>query len=130
MSLDKNVLVFSDDPCTAIWDGKDYELGAEPVEVKRGIAEHWSALHPDIRIEELPTELIEQRTPENPLEQNNRGGAFPGLKKEEDEETLAIRAKAKELGIKNSHNMKITKLQALIDEAVKTAEQEQKTGDQ
>jgi hypothetical protein len=130
MNLDKNVLVFSDDPCTAIWNSKEYELGTEPVEVKRGIAEHWLGLHPDIRIEEISAEVIEQRTPVNPLEQNNRGAAFADLKKgkEEDEETLAIRAKAKELGIKNSHNMKITKLQALIDEAAKA--QEQKTGDQ
>lgn len=79
--MDKHVHVYSDNPALARWDGKEYRLGSEPVEVKRGIAEHWKGVHKGIHIKELPAEVIEQRVPENPLEQNNRGTAFAELKK-------------------------------------------------
>lgn len=82
MSLDKNIHLYNDgEPLTAMWDGKEYELGKEPLEVRRGIAEHWIGVHGEqLRIEELPAEVIEQRTPANPLEDNNRGAAFADLK--------------------------------------------------
>lgn len=130
MSLDKNVHVYRDDGIVLVmWDGKEYELSKEPVEVKRGVAEHWQGLH-DIRIEEVPEGVIEQRTPVNPLEQNNRGKAFARLMKgKEDDETAAIRAKGKELGIKSAHNMGIDKLKVAIAEAEKLAEQKQEQGD-
>lgn len=133
MSQEKNIYLINDgEPITALWDGKEYELGKEPVEVRRGVAEHWISVHGEqLRIEELPAEIIEQRKPSNPLEDNNRGQAFAGLKNAQPskEEAAALREKAKGLGIKNAHNMKIENLQAAIAEAEKLAEQEPKGDD-
>ena len=82
--MDKHIHLYNDgEPITAMWDGKEYELGKEPVEVRRGIAEHWIGVYGEqLRIEDIPAEVIEQRKPVNPLEENNRGQAFAGLKKE------------------------------------------------
>lgn len=79
--LAKHVHVYSDNPIIARWDGKEYRIGnREPVEVKLGVAEHWKGIHKGIRIEEIPAEVIEQRIPQNPIEENNRGEAFQELK--------------------------------------------------
>lgn len=79
--LAKHVYVYSDNPVTARWDGKEYFLGSEPVEVPKGVAIHWKERIKWIRYEEIPPEVIEQRIPENPLEENDRGEAFAELKR-------------------------------------------------
>lgn len=80
-----NIYLYNDDktPFEARWDGKDYVIDKEPIEIEQGIAEHWSNLYPaaNLRIEEVPQEVIEKRQPLNPLEDNNRGEAFAALKK-------------------------------------------------
>jgi len=81
MDLGKNVRVYSDNPILAKWDGNQYRLGKDPVEVKLGVALHWQERHRGIRIEDIPPEVIEQRIPQNPLEDAGRGEAFPELKK-------------------------------------------------
>lgn len=79
--LAKHVHVYSDNPIIARWDGKEYRLGSEPVEVPLGVAIHWQGVHKGIRYEDIPPEVIEQRIPENPLEENDRGEAFAELKR-------------------------------------------------
>lgn len=84
-NLDQNIHLYNDGkPFTARWDGKDYELGKKPTELKRGIAEHWIGIYKDakLRIEDIPAAVIEQRKPANPLEANDRGKAFAALTKE------------------------------------------------
>jgi len=84
MDLAKMIYLYNDSaPITAKWDGKEYELTSNPVEVQLGIAEHWVKRFPNaqLRIEDVPTEVIEKRKPVNPLESNDRGTAFAELKR-------------------------------------------------
>lgn len=76
-------LINDSDPFTAMWDGKVYWLTAEPLEVEKGIAEHWQQRHPEakLRIEEIAASQIERRDPVNPLEANDRGEAFASIKR-------------------------------------------------
>lgn len=75
-------LINDSEPFTAKWDGIEYELTQEPLEIERGVAEHWMDRYPEaeLRIEEILGESIEPRTNMNPLEANDRGEAFAALK--------------------------------------------------
>lgn len=83
MNLAMKVFVTAAEPLTARWDGVDYELGKEPVEVEYGILEHWKNSYKEIEftVKELTPEQIESRQPVNPLEANDRGTAFSQLKR-------------------------------------------------
>lgn len=76
-------LINDSEPFTAMWDGKEYILTDEPLEVEKGIAEHWQQRHPEaiLRIESIAAEEVERRDPTNPLEANDRGEAFAGIKR-------------------------------------------------
>lgn len=95
MSLEKMIYLYNDakQPFEARWDGVDYTIDKEPLEITRGVAEHWMNVHKDaqLRIEDVPAEVIEKRRPANPLEENDRGQAFAELKK-----PRGTRAKASE----------------------------------
>lgn len=71
------------EPFTGRWDGVDYTIDKEPLEIHKGIAKHWQEVHRDaqLRIEDIPQEEIEKRKPVNPLEDNDRGTAFSALKR-------------------------------------------------
>ena len=82
--LEQRINLFNDsEPFTAMWDGKTYELTSDPLEVEKGIAEHWQQRHPELqlRIESISAEEIEKRDPVNPLEVNDRGEAFASIKR-------------------------------------------------
>lgn len=82
--LEQKVMVYNEsEDITVRWDGREYDLSGDPITIERGIAEHWQARHPEVqlRIEELSAAEIERRTPVNPLEVNDRGEAFAGLKR-------------------------------------------------
>lgn len=83
--LAKEIYLFNDDkhPFEARWDGQDYRIEKQPIVVKLGVALHWQGTRKDsnLRIEEVPAEEIAKRIPANPLEENNRGEAFAGLKR-------------------------------------------------
>lgn len=76
-------LINDSDPFTAMWDGKVYWLTSDPLEVEKGIAEHWQQRHPEasLRIELIAASEIDRRDPINPLEANDRGEAFAGIKR-------------------------------------------------
>lgn len=80
-----NIYLYNDasEPFKGRWDGVDYVIDKEPLEIHRGVAEHWQNVHKNaqLRIEEIPPEVVEKRKPENPLEANDRGAAFAALKK-------------------------------------------------
>lgn len=82
--LERMIYLYNDsEPITAIWDGKEYELGKEPVEIEQGVATHWQDRYPDakLRIEDVPQAVIQQRIPVNPLEVADRGEAFAAIKR-------------------------------------------------
>lgn len=85
MDLAKLVNVFNDarEAFEARWDGVDYRITKEPVQVNLGVFQHWQKIYPDakIRYEEISAEEIAKRQPKNPLESNERGEAFAGLKR-------------------------------------------------
>lgn len=67
---------------TAKWDGKDFDM-SKGITVPYGVVLHYQILHPDIEF--MTTEVTPKETPVreivNPLEENDRGEAFAGLKK-------------------------------------------------
>jgi hypothetical protein len=71
-----------------VWDSVEYDLsGKNTVQVKRGVAEVWKESYPDagISYEKVETKQSRaSRTPQDPLEDNNRGTAFADLKKEKE----------------------------------------------
>lgn len=77
------VFVTSTESFTARWDGINYEIGKQPVEVELGVLEHWQKTHKgmEFTVKELTQEEIESRQPVNPLEENDRGQAFSTLKR-------------------------------------------------
>lgn len=79
--LGRLVYVYSEEPAEAAWDGKQYELGGEGVKVKYGVAIHWQNTLNCLRIEDIPTTEPAEREIVNPLEANDRGAAFSGLKR-------------------------------------------------
>lgn len=85
MSLEKMIYLYNDakEPFEARWDGIDYTIDREPLEITRGVAEHWQSEYKDaqLRMEDVPAEVIEKRRPANPFEANDRGAAFEGLKR-------------------------------------------------
>lgn len=84
-NLSQNIYLYNDaaEAFTGRWDGVDYTIEREPLEIARGVAEHWQRAHKDaqLRIEDVPEEVIEKRAVKNPLEDNDRGTAFAGLKR-------------------------------------------------
>lgn len=85
MSLNQMIYLYNDskEPFEARWDGVDYKISKEPLEIQRGVAEHWQNVHKDasLRVEDVPQEVIDKRKPVNPLEDNDRGKAFAELKR-------------------------------------------------
>lgn len=82
--LAKVVYLYNDsEPFSAKWDGKEYTLSKDPTEIQLGVAQHWQNRFKGaaLRIEEIPTAEIERRRPTNPLEDNDRGEAFAGVRK-------------------------------------------------
>lgn len=79
--LGRMVNVYSEEPAEMAWDGKRYELGSEGVQVKYGVAIHWQNTMKHLRIEDIPTSEPAEREIVNPLEANDRGAAFAGLKR-------------------------------------------------
>lgn len=67
-----------------MWDGSEYDLsGKNTVQINRGVAEVWKESYPDagITIEKVEAKQSRSsRTPQDPLEENNRGSAFADLK--------------------------------------------------
>lgn len=82
--LARYVHLYNDsEPFAAMWDGKEYELGAEPLRIQAGVAEHWIGVHKHaaLRMEEIEAETVEPRSPINPLEATDRGEAFSAIKR-------------------------------------------------
>lgn len=71
-----------------VWDSTEYDLsGKNTVQVKRGVAEVWKESYPDAGITYEKVESKQSRTsrtPQDPLEDNNRGTAFADLKKDKE----------------------------------------------
>lgn len=67
---------------TAAWDGKSYDL-SKGVNIALGVAEFWRDANSSVifAIEEVASTPIPNRSIENPLEANDRGEAFAGLKR-------------------------------------------------
>lgn len=78
--LDEDVYVTSAEPATLRFGGIDYEITNKPTMLKRGLAYHWQQQGFDVQTAEVPPEEIEARVVANPLEANDRGEAFEGLK--------------------------------------------------
>lgn len=78
--LSKIVYVSSQEPVTAMWDGKEYHLSKDPVQLPYGIVHHWKSIY-DLDIKDVPPEDIERRQIVNPLEIENQGEAFAAVKR-------------------------------------------------
>ncbi|MBB6731888.1 hypothetical protein [Cohnella zeiphila] len=79
--LEEEVYVTAQDPVTLRFGGIDYEINGKPTMLKRGVAYHWQQQGHDVQTSDVPQSEIEARIVSNPLEENDRGEAFPGLKK-------------------------------------------------
>lgn len=92
---ERNVLLFNDGEEAFIerWDGMPVEIEVgDATEISFGVAEHFKQKHPDasLRIEEVPLEMVQARTPVNPLETTDRGAAFEALKKKRAPKAAAV----------------------------------------
>lgn len=69
-------------PITARWGGVDYDL-TTPKKLTYGVVHHWEQTIPDVefKISAVPAAEIASRDIVNPLEDNDRGEAFAGLKR-------------------------------------------------
>ena len=80
--LSNYVYVTSREPFTAMWDGKEYDIDDSPIMVKKGIAIHWESVHDaELDMKEVTPEEVEEIGRKNPLEENDRGESFVGLKR-------------------------------------------------
>lgn len=77
--LSRNVRVTAD--ITARWDGKEYDL-RNGVVVKYGVFASWRESHKGVEftVSEVEDPTIDSREIKNPLEENDRGESFAGLK--------------------------------------------------
>lgn len=67
---------------TAMFGGKEYDL-SKGVNVPYGMVYHWENSHKDVifTYEDVKDTPLPPRDRENPLEENDRGEAFAGLKR-------------------------------------------------
>lgn len=64
----------------SVWDSKPVKIAkGKHIEVVYGLALHFKEQSEDLEIKLPEPEVVEQREPVNPLEDNNRGSAFEGL---------------------------------------------------
>lgn len=78
--LSKTVYVSSPEAITAMWDGKEYKLSKDPVQLPYGIVYHWKSSY-ELDVKDVPPEEIERKKIVNPLEIENQGEAFAGVKR-------------------------------------------------
>lgn len=67
---------------TAMWDGKEYDL-SEGMDVKYGMVVTWSKIYKNVEfdVSEVSETPIDKREIKNPLEENDRGESFSGLRR-------------------------------------------------
>lgn len=67
---------------TALWDGTSYEL-TKGQTVLNGMVYHWKQAHPDVEfiVGEVKEKTKSAKEIINPLEENDRGESFAGLKR-------------------------------------------------
>lgn len=65
-----------------LWDGKEYDL-SKGADVKLGIVNLWKVVNPDIEftISEVEDSPKASREVPNPLSGDDRGKAFPGIRR-------------------------------------------------
>lgn len=81
--LSEEVYVTSQEPFTAHWDGKEYNLSPDKdTRLKRGIVYHWQEVHGvEFTMKDIPKSELFSKEIINPLEENDRGEAFASLKR-------------------------------------------------
>lgn len=79
--LEKEVYVSAQEPITEVWDGREYNLSTEPIRVAYGVVYHWQNKGHELTVSDVPNEHPAEREIVNPLEANDRGVAFAGLKR-------------------------------------------------
>lgn len=67
---------------TATWDGSEHDL-SKGVNVAYGVAHHWAKQFPDVtfNVKDIKQPTRAEKEVINPLEANDRGEAFAGLKR-------------------------------------------------
>lgn len=80
MSEDLLKFVFVQGKGSARWDSKEYDL-SQPVKVRLGVARHWESIGIALTITDAPEANISPKDIVNPLESENQGEAFAGLRR-------------------------------------------------